>query len=506
MNLDETDRDEAGGKAAHLGQLSRIDGIRVPPGFCVTTGAFERVVAETPAIRELLGRLAKTDPDDREAIRTLSAEARAAVEAADIPEELAAEITGRISPAGEKNRAGEQTRAGEDAAWAVRSSATAEDSAAASFAGQHDTYLNVVGPAAVLDAVRRCWASLFTERAVTYRLRTGAGLDVRMAVVVQRMIFPRAAGILFTADPVTGNRTVTSIDAGFGLGEALVSGLVNADVYQVRNGAVIGRTIAAKGLAIHAVPSGGTEHRQIEPDRRELPVLTDDEIVSLAALGRRIEERFGAPQDIEWCLDDDGFAIVQTRPITTLFPIPAVGDDENHVYVSVGHQQMMTEAMTPLGLSVWKLTSPAHMVDAGGRLFVDVTPRLASPATGPALAEMLGRSDPLIGDALRAVLDRKNFLPTPPDQGTATPPDQGTEPAPPPRAAGTDLHRPRHRRRADRAAPGVPRRAEAGDPREDRPGVAGLRHRGHPRDAEDPVRPARHAGDHGGHGGHLVAQ
>ncbi|BAL88824.1 putative phosphoenolpyruvate synthase [Actinoplanes missouriensis 431] len=426
LGLDETGRAESGGKAAHLGELSRIGGIRVPPGFCVTTGAFERVVAATPPIRELLGRLAKAGPDDREAIRVLSAGLRLAVESADLPDDLTAEIS---------------DRAGDETAWAVRSSATAEDSAAASFAGQHDTYLNVIGPAAVLDAVRRCWASLFAERALTYRLSNrntdradDAGLGLRMAVVVQRMVLPRAAGILFTADPVTGNRRITSIDAGFGLGEALVSGLVNADVYRVRDGAVISRTIATKRLAIHAVPSGGTEHREIEPDRRERRVLTDAEIIDLAALGRRIEEHFGAPQDVEWCLDDDGFAIVQSRPITTLFPIPETADDNPHVYVSVGHQQMMTEAMKPLGLSVWKLTSPGHMVDAGGRLFVDVTPRLASPAVGAAMVRMLGRSDPLIGDALQAILDRDGFLPPPPESGPAVTPPPGLREEP----IGTD--------------------------------------------------------------------
>ncbi|MEU4693959.1 rifamycin-inactivating phosphotransferase [Actinoplanes sp. NPDC023714] len=268
-------------------------------------------------------------------------------------------------------------------AYAVRSSATAEDSAGASFAGQHDSYLNIVGKEAVLDHVRRCWDSLFTERAVAYRRSRGIGDEaVRMAVVVQEMVAAEAAGIMFTAHPVTGNRRVASIDAGFGLGDALVSGLVNADVYEVRDDAVTQKKIV---------------------DR---PVLEDPDIVRLAALGRRIEAHFGGPQDIEWCRDAGGFAILQSRPITTLFPIPESGDDTNRVYVSVGHQQMMTEAMKPLGISVWKLTSPGHMVDAGGRLFVDVTSRLSA-----ALVHGLGRSDPLIGDALQSIVDRTDFVP-----------------------------------------------------------------------------------------------
>ena len=257
--------------------------------------------------------------------------------------------------------------------YAVRSSATAEDLPTASFAGQQDTYLNVVGSAAILEHISRCWASLFTERAVTYRLRNGFDHRlVHMAVVVQQMVFPQAAGVLFTADPVTSNRKVASVEASFGLGEALVSGLVNADIYKVRDGEVVAKAIATKQIAIHASPAGGTQEVAIEPERQEQPALTDAQVVRLAQLGRRIEAHFGHPQDIEWCLVDEGFQIVQSRPITTLFPIPAAGDQENHVFVSVGHEQMMTDAMKPLGISFWQLTTPRPMYVAGGRLFVDV--------------------------------------------------------------------------------------------------------------------------------------
>src|SRR5437762_1823685 len=236
--------------------------------------------------------------------------------------------------------------------------------------------------APILQHLRRCWATLFTERAVTYRLRNGFDhRKVHMAVVVQQMVFPQAAGILFTADPVTCNRKVASVEATFGLGEALVSGLVNADVYKVRDGEVVARAVATKQLAIHASPSGGTQEQAIEPERQDQPALTDAQVVRLAQLGRRIDSHFGCPQDIEWCLVDDEFQIVQSRPITTLFPIPAVGDRENHVYVSVGHQQMMTDPMKPLGISLWQLTAGRPMYEAGGRLFVDVTQGLASPAS-----------------------------------------------------------------------------------------------------------------------------
>ncbi|MFD1831210.1 rifamycin-inactivating phosphotransferase [Streptomyces desertarenae] len=407
-----------GGKAAHLGELSRIEGIRVPAGFCVTTDAFRRVMAHLPSVDEQLDELARVGPDDRETIRTLGARLRRAVEGAAVPGDVAEAITCALA------------RFGERAAYAVRSSATAEDLPTASFAGQQDTYLNVVGPTAVLEHVSRCWASLFTERAIAYRLRRGIDhRAVRMAVVVQRMVLPEASGILFTADPVTGHRKTATVDAGFGLGEALVSGLVNPDVFKVRDGEIVDRTIAAKRRAVHALPAGGTRDVAVDARRQEQPALTDAQAVRLVRLGRRIETHFGRPQDIEWCLDGDDFHIVQSRPITTLFPVPEADDRENHVYVSVGHQQMMTDAMKPLGLSLWRMTAMVPMQEAGGRLFVDVTPRLAAPASRAALLNMMGRDDPLITDALQTLLDRGDFVPSLPDTGPGGPPAGGA-PAP----------------------------------------------------------------------------
>jgi pyruvate,water dikinase len=378
QEIDRTHVAVVGGKGANLGELSRIDGLRVPAGFCVTTHAFRRAVAA--------GTVA-------------------------VPDDVAAAI------------ARAHARLGEHGAYAVRSSATAEDLPTASFAGQHDTFLNVVGEAAILEHVRRCWGSLFSERAVTYRLWSGVDQrGVSMAVVVQRMVFPQVSGILFTADPVTGNRNVASVEASFGLGEALVSGLVNPDVFEVRDGEVVHRAIGAKRLAVHASPAGGTREEPIDAERQVEPALTDRQVVQLVELGRRIEAHFGEPQDIEWCLVDDGFEIVQSRPITTLYPIPESGDRDNHVYVSVGHQQMMTDAMRPLGLSFWQMTTPRPMAEAGGRLFVDVTRVLASSASRSAFLQMAARSDPLIADALRAVLARDGFIPSLPDGAPAAAP------------------------------------------------------------------------------------
>ncbi|MET9840829.1 MULTISPECIES: rifamycin-inactivating phosphotransferase [Streptomyces] len=406
-----------GGKGAHLGALSRIEGVRVPGGFCVTTEAFRRIIEEAPSVGDLLDRLSRVEADDRESIRTLSARIRRTIEETAVPDDLAAAITRALA------------RSGERAAHAVRSSATAEDLPTASFAGQQDTYLNVVGPAAILRHISRCWASLFTERAVTYRQR--GGIDhrtVHMAVVVQQMVLPYASGILFTADPLTGDRKSATVDAGFGLGEALVSGLVNPDVFTVRDGQVVARTIAAKQRALIALPAGGTQEVAIDAQRQERPALTDAQAVRLVELGRRIEAHFGHPQDIEWCLVDDGFRIVQSRPITTLFPVPERADPDNHVYVSVGHGQMMTDPMKPLGYSMWQLTAMVAMHEAGGRLFVDVTPRLASPASRAALLDALGKGDPLVRDALQTVLDRGDFVPSLPDPGPGGQPAGGPPP------------------------------------------------------------------------------
>lgn len=404
--VDRTQLARVGGKGAQLGELSRIEGVRVPPGYCVTTAAFERIVAEAPSIDPLFDRLSRLAPDDREAIRALGAEVRAAIEGIAMPDALATEIARPLAAAGAS------------AAWAVRSSATAEDLPGASFAGQQDTYLNVVGTEAILRHVARCWASLYTERAVAYRLRNGFDhRKVRMAVVVQRMVFPQASGVLFTADPVSGNRRVASVEACLGLGETLVSGAANADGWKVRGDAIIDRAIAAKPLALHAAPSGGMQVRPVEPARQARPALADAQVLRLARLGRSIEAHFGSPQDIEWCLAGDDFHVVQSRPITTLFPIPEAGDDAPHVYLSTGHQQMYTDPMRPLGISMWQLLN-ARMREAGGRLFVDAAGALATTAGRAGLLGMVGRSDPLTGDALRALIER-DFVPLRPEPAAA---------------------------------------------------------------------------------------
>ncbi|MBW4498746.1 MAG: phosphoenolpyruvate synthase [Scytonema hyalinum WJT4-NPBG1] len=421
QDIDKTKLTVVGGKGANLGELSKIEGIRVPDGFCISTEAFKRIIGETPSINELLEQLSHLLVEDRDKIGELSGEIRRVIEGIAISEDINEEITRLLTRLGEKN------------AYAVRSSATAEDLPTASFAGQQDTYLNIIGKEAIYQHISKCWASLFTERAVIYRLQNGFDhRKVHPSVVVQKMVFPQAAGILFTADPVTSNRKVLSIDASFGLGEALVSGLVNADIYKVRNGKVIDKKISTKKLAIYALKDGGTKEQEISPERQNRQALTDEQIVQLERIGRKIEEHFGHPQDIEWCLVDDTFYIVQSRPITTLYPIPEANDQENHVYVSVGHQQMMTDPMKPLGLSLWQLTAARPMYKAGGRLFVDVSQDLASPAGREVLVNVLGKSDPLVRDALTTILERGDFITSSPDDETEPSPgssNKGMSPA-----------------------------------------------------------------------------
>ncbi|MBD2212765.1 phosphoenolpyruvate synthase [Nostoc linckia FACHB-104] len=419
QDIDKTKLKVVGGKGSNLGELTKIEGILVPDGFCISTEAFKRIIGETSSINELLDQLSLLKVEDRHKISELSCEIRSFIEGIAIPEDINEEIARLLSRLGEKN------------AYAVRSSATAEDLPIASFAGQQDTYLNIIGKEAIYQHISKCWASLFTERAVMYRLQNGFDhRKVHLSVVVQKMVFPQVAGILFTADPVTFNRKVLSIDAGFGLGEALVRGMVNADIYKVRNGKVIAKKISTKKLAIYALKDGGTKEQEIEPERQNRQALTDDQILQLERIGRKIEAHFGCPQDIEWCLVDDTFHIVQSRSITTLYPIPETNDRENHVFVSVGHNQMMTDAMKPLGLSFFLLMTHAPMHTAGGRLFVDVTATLASPASRETILNVtLGKSDPLMKDALTTILERGDFIKLLPDDQRPGKSSKGRSPA-----------------------------------------------------------------------------
>ncbi|MCR9038273.1 phosphoenolpyruvate synthase [Bacillus sp. L381] len=408
--LEKMQRLLVGGKGLHLGGLSKIQGIQVPEGFCVTTAGYQKAIEQNETLQSLLDQLTMLKVEDRDQIGKISRKIRQIIMEAEIPSDVVMEVSHYLS------------RFGEEHAYAVRSSATAEDLPHASFAGQQDTYLNIIGVDAILQHISKCWASLFTDRAVIYRMQNGFGhSQVYLSVIIQRMVYPQASGILFTADPITSNRKVLSIDAGFGLGEALVSGLVSADCYKVRDGQIVDKRIETKKLAIYGRKEGGTETQQIDPEQQKTQTLTDEQILQLARIGRQIEAYFGQPQDIEWCLARDTFYIVQSRPITTLYPVPEASDQENHVYISVGHQQMMTDPIKPLGLSFWLLTTPAPMRKAGGRLFVDVTHHLASPDSRDVLLNGMGQHDPLLKDALMTIIERRDFIKSIPDKTAPNP-------------------------------------------------------------------------------------
>ncbi|NMO95129.1 phosphoenolpyruvate synthase [Paenibacillus lemnae] len=403
QDIDKTKRMVAGGKGANLGELFNMEGITVPEGFCISTAAFRKLMGETSSLYHLLDQLCHLKVEDRTSIAQFSHEIRRIIEGIPIPQDLHEEIDAALS------------RLGEQDAYAVRSSATAEDLPAASFAGQQDTYLNIIGKEAILKHISKCWASLFTERAVTYRNQNGFDhRKVDLSVVVQKMVFPQAAGILFTADPVTCNRKNLSIDAGFGLGEALVSGLVNADNYKVREGKIIAKKVPAKKRAVLPLNEGGTKEEAVDPERQNMQVLSDEHMLQLEQLGRKIEAHFGCPQDIEWCLADGSFYVVQSRPITTLYPVPEAKDKDNHVYLSVGHQQMMTDPLKPLGMSLMKRLSTGQWFEAGGRLFFDATPMLASPEGRVVMLQNMRQLDPLTKDAVMTIIER-DFITCLPD-------------------------------------------------------------------------------------------
>ncbi|MCI0395276.1 MAG: phosphoenolpyruvate synthase [Chloroflexi bacterium] len=399
-----------GGKGANLGEMARA-GFPVPPGFCLTTAAFGRFIAQAGA-DWLYGRLDQVQADDLETVRQIGQEIRDRLQQMAVPGDVAAAVLATWRGQGEQH------------AYAVRSSATAEDLPGASFAGQQDTYLNVCGQAALLEAVRNCWASLFTDRAILYRLQNGfAHRDVQLAVVVQRMVLPDISGILFTADPVTNHRGLATIDASYGLGEALVAGLVSADLYKVdkRRWEVVEVQVRDKQLAVRPVPGGGTVQEEVPGDLRQTRVLPDEQAVALAQMGARIEQHYGRPQDIEWAIEDEAITILQTRPITSLFPLPEPRpeDDALHVYASFNHAQVMTDPMPPMAHSIWRTLFPfgkippdgysSVMLPAAGRLYIDITSLLHNPHIGRRIPQVFTVGDPLIADGLQQIIGRAEF-------------------------------------------------------------------------------------------------
>ena len=431
VGLEEVGRGDialVGGKGANLGELTRA-GFPVPNAVCVTTAAYARFVQAGDLWPEAARALEGLDVEDPDALAKAGEAIRKAFLARDLPTEVAAEVRAALA------------RFEPDAHFAVRSSATAEDLPEASFAGQQDTYLNVVGEESILDAVRRCFASLWTDRAIAYRTRNHVAHEsVRLAVVVQKLIPADAAGVLFTANPLTGRRDEVVVDASPGLGEAVVSGAVVPDHYVIRMAVGRGadpardhaeireRLPGAKSVAVLARPGGGTERVELSADSAAGLTLDDAEALALARLGRAVEGIFGAPQDVEWARQDGRLYLLQARPITTLFPLPPAGPDGDlRVYLCLSAAQGMLEPLTPLGVSYFQAASraiigglrhgrrPEHspLYELAGRLFADVTPVVRTESGRRVLLGALSWIDPVARGALAAVLEDPRFAPRP---------------------------------------------------------------------------------------------
>ncbi|MFN7934111.1 MAG: PEP/pyruvate-binding domain-containing protein [Bryobacteraceae bacterium] len=384
-----------GGKAANLGEMIRAQ-LPVPGGFCVTTHAYAQVAKEHSFI---------------------PSEARQSILAAPMPDAIRSEIIRNYEALGP------------NIPVAVRSSATAEDLPNASFAGQQDTYLNVIGAGNVVDAVQRCWASLWTDRAVVYRNTNNIDhATVRLAVVVQQMVEAKVAGVLFTANPVTGKRRQAVIDASPGLGEAIVSGAVNPDHFTVdtTNGTILERRIGDKRFAVESVAGGGTRHVDRGADSDEA-CITDTQVRALAVLGNRVERFFGSPQDTEWAIDATGALwLTQARPITTLFPIPhgpASRNDDFAVYFCFSVAQGLYRPITPMGRSAARLIAssaakilgipvdnplegPPVYAESAQRIFVNLTGTLRGRMGRWIMPRMLDVMEARSAAKLRALFDK----------------------------------------------------------------------------------------------------
>jgi rifampicin phosphotransferase len=410
LPLDSTEAslDRAGGKGANLAELVRA-GFRVPPGFLVTTGAYHAFVAASRIAARIVELARAASPDDLPALEHTSEQIRQLFEQGELPDEIAEAIVSAY-------RGLADAASQPPLAVAVRSSATAEDLPGLSFAGQQDTYLNIVGPQALLDAVRRCWSSLWTARAIGYRARNNIPPDeVALAVVVQSLVPSEVSGVLFTANPLSGRRDEIVIDASFGLGEAIVSGQVEPDHYVVdqRSWQIASRKLGAKALAILPRAGGGTEQVARAGARQALP---DEQILDLARTAGRVAEHFGSPQDIEWAWAGGQLYLLQSRPITSLYPLPSPAPraGQTRVYWSLNSVQGVIDPFTPMGrdvirqgmaaglLALLRVERPVHevVVEAGGRLFIDAT-----DITG-ILVRLLGGVDPGAQQTLARLIDQ----------------------------------------------------------------------------------------------------
>ena len=420
--LNHTDLSMAGGKGANLGALLQA-GFPVPPGYCITTSAYQAFVADNHLQEEIRRILETTQFDDPVSLEAASNTIRAAFADGEFPAPIRDEILASYTAINQNSKIQIP-----QFPVAVRSSATAEDLPDLSFAGQQDTYLNVQGEQGLLQAIINCWSSLWTARAIGYRARNNIPRDkLALAVVVQQMIPSQASGVLFTANPLSGLRSEMVIDATLGLGEALVSGQVEPDHYVVDAGQdkILSKTLGAKAVSLHGQPGGGIH--AIEQNRTEIQALPDDQILALAQLGGQTATLFGFPQDIEWAWAEDTLYLLQSRPITSLFPLPAnLPAEPLKAFFSFAAVQGMNDPITPVGRYTLRqimatgsslfgihVLPESHPVpyDAGERLWANFTPLLKNSVGRRIIPAVLDMVEPTIRQAVDQIWDDPRLQP-----------------------------------------------------------------------------------------------
>lgn len=402
-------RSLVGGKGANLGEMTQAK-FPVPNGFCVSTEVYQSFIA---ANNLSLFIAKKTKGVDITKIERAGSQIRKAIQRCEIPASLAAAVELAL------------TQFDAESYFSIRSSATAEDLDFASFAGQQDSYLNIKGKENILEAIRNCWASLYTDRAILYRIQNNIEHSkVSMSVVVQKMLLSEASGIMFTADPLNGSRDIVSIEAGYGLGEALVSGIISPDIYKFQKSTnrIIKKRVADKKFAIIPLAGGGTKKLELDETKSKTQVLDDEQIRKLVQIGLDIEKHYGSPQDIEWCMEDKELYIVQSRAISSLYPLPSPlpEGDSLRVYISLNHLQMMTDPISPLGLDIFRLVfrlgnesikeyRPQIVTVAAGRMYADLSGLLKHKLARKILPVLLCNADNLMSTALKGLVKRPRF-------------------------------------------------------------------------------------------------
>lgn len=386
---DPADRRLLGSKGAYLSDLSRA-GFAVPQGFVITTTAYTEAIRRDAVFQAYLDQLDRLQPEQWDERRQLGEKMRQHLQQMT----LSAPLQRALEAACEKLDS--------SSGWAIRSSATAEDLPYASFSGQQDSFLNVHGKEALHQGICDCWASLFTDRAMAYRVRYAvAPRDIGIAVIVQEMVHADASGMLFTAHPENGHRGESLIQAHIGLAHRLHYD--EADLFYVKQHGPVKSQSGKKQEGLFAAPNGGIQASALTEKQQQVPVLSDEQAQALARIGRFAAKIFDAPQIIEWCLKDGDFWLVQTRPLRNLYPLPKAKGLSPYLYLSVGHLQQYTDAMPPLAWS-----SLAHMLPlirpAGSRLYLDIGGFIGHPLLKKHLPYYLMQEDPALGRDLYAAL------------------------------------------------------------------------------------------------------